>query len=106
LGRSAWGRHGNDDGSLAALGENHSRLWLELEERGTETDHRKRTKERLPGFRISFCKIYRPWTKWMKFGFSEEFRKISNEIDKPKFELWDENWPKMERKLNKICPHF
>jgi hypothetical protein len=41
-------------------------------------------------FRISFCKIYRAWAKWVKFGFSEKFRKISDENVKPKFEFWDE----------------
>ena len=36
------------------------------------------------------------------FGFF--FWKNSNEIDGPKFEFWDEIWPKNEQKTNEICP--
>jgi hypothetical protein len=54
---------------------------------------------RTQGFGFRFANFTAPRLN----GRNSFFRKTSDGIEKPKFENWDENWTKFERKLNEIC---
>ena len=50
---------------------------------------------------ISFCKFYRPQTKWAKFGNFGFFRKIPDELTESKFGFLNEKGAKFGRKTGR-----